>query len=88
MKLLWPEEERLHFSAFVRPLLTIKQNFKGKKKKGAERRKKPRHRERKSSFFFGACCLFIQRGDKKEKFLAFFSINNALTLSIPHHKCS
>ena len=33
MKLLWPEEERLHFSAFVRPLLTIKQNFKGKKKK-------------------------------------------------------
>ena len=33
MKLLWPEEERLHFSAFVRPLLTIKQNFKGKKKR-------------------------------------------------------
>jgi len=66
MKLLWPEEERLHFSAFVRPLLTIKQNFKGKKKKEQkEERSQDIGKERVLSSLGPA--VYLSRGEIKRR---------------------
>lgn len=63
----------MNFGAFVRPLLTIRQNFtqkkleqKGKREKEAETGSRKWGSKESSS---GACCLFIQREDEEEKLL-------------------
>lgn len=67
MKLLWPEEYRLHFSAFVRPLLTIKQNFTEKKKKLEQKGERSQDIGKKRVLSSPGPAVYLSRGEIKRR---------------------